>query len=624
VNELEAKPPYGKSAAVTGMSFTGPERIIGTGDMWPLTWADDDNIYAAAGDNSGFLDHFQPMNFWKVEGTPPHHEISLVNDLGFITADGRDPESDIPPIKPAGVVSVDGVLYLAVEDMRYTEGRYGNQVNLQAWMLTSKDHGLTWSEPPRPGSAERAFLTGVFASPHFLQFGRDYSGAPDEFVYAYSSAGDDGVAAWSAGDCTYLARVPRRRILDRAAWEFHAGLAKRVPRWSRALEDAAPVFSYPRKTGENEVVYHPVLRRYLLLNWAFIDCANHMFGSLHSELSVFESEHPWGPWSTVHVCRDWGQNCDYQPRLPTKWIDTRTGSAWLVSAGNFLKRGGRLHYAFVAAPIAFNTGDYGDVNASGSGLPALGDFAAVAISESEVHLSWLPVQGAGFYRVTRDGKKGKDIPPLYPSEFIDKGLGALESHHYMVTAFSTAGTKLAESGTVSQTTLAKPDGRSLGVNFGTSGFVQGTTVWCAEKSGAHFNVSSAWVYIDDRIRTLTLSPDPAGLEPALRSFRGGVPGVKVTFREPPGRRVDIRVLVVEPHLSRAPSHFEVWVNGVLVERYESSMVADANWCELGPFAVTLGEREELVVEGRHFAGLGGIAAIKVDAVEEEKRATVVD
>jgi hypothetical protein len=72
MDELGAMPPCGKSSVVTGMSFTGHERIIGTGDMWPLTWADDDNIYAAAGDNSGFLGHFQPMNFWKVEGTPPN------------------------------------------------------------------------------------------------------------------------------------------------------------------------------------------------------------------------------------------------------------------------------------------------------------------------------------------------------------------------------------------------------------------------------------------------------------------------------------------------------------------------------------------------------------------------
>ncbi len=515
------------------------------------------------------------------------------------------------------------MLYLAVEDMRYTEGRYGNQVNLHSWFLTSRDHGLTWSEQPRPGSPERAFLTGVFASPHFLQFGRDYAGAPDDFVYAYSSAGDDGIAAWSAGDATFLARVPRRRILERSAWEFYAGTPGGVPAWSPALEKAVPVFRYPRKTGENEVVYHPGLRRYLLLNWAFIDCANHMFGSLHSELSVFESANPWGPWSTVHVCRDWGRNCDYQPRLPTKWIDPRTGAGWLVSAGNFLKRGGRLHYAFVSVPVAFNTGDYGDANATGS-LPALGDFAAVALSESEIHLSWLPVQGAGFYRVTRDGRKRKDILPQYPSEFLDKDLEAHSTHRYAVTAFSPAGREIAASSTLSQTTLAKPDGRSLGVSFGPSGFVQGTTVWCGEKSAAHFTVSSAWVYIDDRIRTLPLAPDPGALEPALRSFRGGVPGLKVTFREPPGRRLDVRVIVVEPHLSRAPSHFEVWVNGVLVQRYDSSMDAAANWCWLGPFPVTLDDGAELVVEGRHFVGLGGIAAIRVDAVDEKKAATAAD
>jgi hypothetical protein len=40
--------------------------------------------------------------------------------------------------------------------------------------------------------------------------------------------------------------------------------------------------------------------------------------------------------------------------------------------------------------------------------------------------------------------------------------------------------------------------------------------------------------------------------------------------------------------------------------------------------VTLREGEELVVEGRHFVGLGGIAAIRIDAVEEKKATTVVD
>jgi hypothetical protein len=38
----------------------------GDGDMWPLTWAKDDNLYGGAGDNLG-----SPMNFWRIEGSPP-------------------------------------------------------------------------------------------------------------------------------------------------------------------------------------------------------------------------------------------------------------------------------------------------------------------------------------------------------------------------------------------------------------------------------------------------------------------------------------------------------------------------------------------------------------------------
>lgn len=190
--------------------------------MWPITWAADDNLYAGAGDNGGFLDYPQKMNFWRITGTPPDHDVSLVNPLDFVKdfmkADPSDPE--IPSnlvgatVKPAGVVSVDGVLYLAVEDMKYTSGRYGNQINLQTWIITSADYGKMWSKVPPPDSEKRAFLTGVFASPHFLQFGKDYSGTPDNYVYAYSCAGDDGVAAWSAGDRMYLARVPRDSILE--------------------------------------------------------------------------------------------------------------------------------------------------------------------------------------------------------------------------------------------------------------------------------------------------------------------------------------------------------------------------------------------------------------------------
>ena len=70
-------PPYPDSQYITSVS-ADPIRIHkGDGDMWPLTWAADDNIYAGAGDNMG-----SPMNFWKVTGHPGQHHswsVSIYN-----------------------------------------------------------------------------------------------------------------------------------------------------------------------------------------------------------------------------------------------------------------------------------------------------------------------------------------------------------------------------------------------------------------------------------------------------------------------------------------------------------------------------------------------------------------
>ena len=145
--------------------------------------------------------------------------------------------------------------------------------------------------------------------------------------------------------------------------------------------------------------------------------------------------------------------------------------------------------------------------------------------------------------------------------------------------------------------------------------MEGSTVWCAETSAAHFTVTTAWRYIDDRIRTLHLRPDPGPLEPALRSIRGGVPGV-VSIRDLPGRTVRFWVYAVDPHLCHTDVSFEVWAQDVLVGRYATAREAEANWSILGPFKVTVAEDRELAIEGRQFRGLGGIAAIRLEAADQ--------
>ena len=98
----------------------------------------------------------------------------------------------------SGLLMVDGVLYLWAR----------NAGNAQlAW---SADHGSTWTW------ADWKLTTG-FGCPTFLNFGRNYGGARDEFVYVYSPDSD---SAYRRADRMVLARVPKDRIRERSAYKF--------------------------------------------------------------------------------------------------------------------------------------------------------------------------------------------------------------------------------------------------------------------------------------------------------------------------------------------------------------------------------------------------------------------
>ena len=92
-----------------------------------------------------------------------------------------------------GLLSVKGVLYLWLGHA----DRNGGQAQL-AW---SRDHGTTWT------FADWRF--GQFGLVGFINFGKDYAGARDDFVYAYSH---DGPMADGPADRFILMRVPQDRI----------------------------------------------------------------------------------------------------------------------------------------------------------------------------------------------------------------------------------------------------------------------------------------------------------------------------------------------------------------------------------------------------------------------------
>jgi hypothetical protein len=128
-----------------------------------------------------------------VRGSPPDFQAS---NIRAPTAEHERYGASGP--KASGMLSVKGVLYLWVRNV-------GN--SRLGW---SRDQGRTWAWADWK-------LTRGFGCPTFLNFGKDYAGARDEFAYLYSPDGD---SAYAPADRMVLARVPAARLRDRSAYEF--------------------------------------------------------------------------------------------------------------------------------------------------------------------------------------------------------------------------------------------------------------------------------------------------------------------------------------------------------------------------------------------------------------------
>jgi CubicO group peptidase (beta-lactamase class C family) len=317
---FRTKAPYPESPAIAAVTF-GPEKDIGRraidSDNWPITWGDDDAQYAAYGDGEGFepfVDHKLSLGFAKVTGAPDHFEgINIRSATGERTGDGAK------GLKASGMLMVDGILYMWVR----------NAANSQvAW---SEDHGKTWQWGFR--------FTTSFGSPAFLNFGRNYSGARDEFVYAYSQ---DGGNAYEPSDSIVMARVGKNRIRDRRAYEFFAGMdGSGKPAWTADIEARRPVFEFAGHCQRVDAVYNALLKRYLLAV-----AYNHSGG-----WGIYDAPEPWGPWTTAFHTDYWGLGGTHGYRLPAKWIGPDARDMTLLFSG--VRLPAITYDAFCVRPMKF-------------------------------------------------------------------------------------------------------------------------------------------------------------------------------------------------------------------------------------------------------------------------------
>ncbi len=252
----------GPSIPITGISFDsmGLLRDANGGDLWPVTWADDNNVYVAGGDGDGFNGtRTDGLDVNRITGAPTGYTgTELSNKTGVL---------------PKGLLSVSGTLYLIEQE----RGTGFDQMRI-GW---STDHGATWNYNGDPSTDwDYEEPDGAFSGAMFLNYGRDYDGACDSFVYMVSPK----------NNVIDLARLPVTSIADRSRHEYFTGLdGAGNPMWTSDIGMRRPMFSRPTIHWGAGVSYNPVLNRYVL---AF-------FVDNRGTLAIYEGPAPWGPWSSV-------------------------------------------------------------------------------------------------------------------------------------------------------------------------------------------------------------------------------------------------------------------------------------------------------------------------------------
>ena len=206
--------------------------------------------------------------------------------------------------------------------------RNANRRGEHSQLAWSTDHARTWNW-------EWAFEELGCCT--FLNFGRDYEGARDGYVYVYSH---DHPSAYVSADRFILARVPKDRIREREAYEFLVKLDVKLdegldkgPVWSSDIVDRGAVFEHRGRSLRSSVSYNAPLGRYLW--WQMLPNAPHGSDTRFTGgFGLFDAPEPWGPWTTVFHTEHWDVGPGETGCIPTKWIGEDGTRFHLVFSGD--------------------------------------------------------------------------------------------------------------------------------------------------------------------------------------------------------------------------------------------------------------------------------------------------
>ena len=328
------KAPYGPSPVIRGAAWDFEHLIRlantpgkGGSDLWPTTWAADGNVYTSFGDGGGFRGASDvtgrvSIGFARILGFPPL--VKGVDIWGSAPKYAEHPATFCG--KSDSILSVGGILYVWVASWyNPSESDFApcgpNPARPQDRLAWSLDLGATWTLSPWKVEATpgRVNLSGSF-----LNFGENYAGARDQYVYEYAAVGE-------GGNGTYLFRVLAANLQKDPSipgvYEYYAGPG---PVWSAERAKALPVFDDASGRTITHVVYNSGLKRYIAS----------VQGRGVGETGLFDAPEPWGPWTTIAYYQNWGGFAGHGSLgvdFPTKWISRDGKTMWAVFSGGRLK-----------------------------------------------------------------------------------------------------------------------------------------------------------------------------------------------------------------------------------------------------------------------------------------------
>lgn len=351
------EPPYPMSQQIAGMNidWSTHQRHAPGSDNFQLTWADDGHQYGIWGDGGGFAG--TNSNF-RVSFGVARIEGDWDDYIGYDRSGHKESAENEANLtgKSWAIICIKGVLYAWIHPDKV--GGWGSWDDLfsESKLYASVDKAISWKPAEWAFTPEDDLIGGAI-----LQYGKNYKGAPDNYVYHYLV--QPNILNNDAGRATsiqipgkiFLLRVHKKMMMKRNAYEFFAGIEGETPVWSQDVKDKKPVFVDKNGIGTPMgISYNPGLKRYLL-------------STQHSKptaglIGIFDAPNPWGPWSTVTYATSetWfgHDNSDIVPEncffwcFPTKWLSEDGRSANMVFTGGGL---GKNNDSFNTVRVRFST-----------------------------------------------------------------------------------------------------------------------------------------------------------------------------------------------------------------------------------------------------------------------------